>query len=109
MIAIFKHFQSTSGEAAMERITRDDQDDNILSPRTSDISAAFDLTAKVLYCNKRGKQPIWSILPVFFHQYVAGPDGPQERSVGRRGLLPAAAEAATGQTGDHDEILPQPR
>ena len=31
----------------MERITRDDQDDNILSPRTSDFAAAFDLTAKV--------------------------------------------------------------
>lgn len=32
-----------------------DQEDNVLSPRTSDISAAFDLPAKVLYCheNKR--------------------------------------------------------
>ena len=34
----------------MERITKEDQEDNIFSPRTSDISAAFDLTAKVLYC-----------------------------------------------------------
>ena len=33
----------------MERITKEDQEDNIFSPRTSDISAAFDLTAKVLY------------------------------------------------------------
>jgi len=48
MNAIFKHFQSSCGEAAMERITREDQEDNIFSPRTSDISAAFDLTAKVL-------------------------------------------------------------
>ena len=47
--AMFKHFQSTSGEAAMEKY---DQEDNILSPRTSEISAAFDLPGKVLYCNK---------------------------------------------------------
>ena len=45
MNAMFKHFQSTSGEAALEKY---DQDDNIMSPRTSDISAAFDLTAKVI-------------------------------------------------------------
>ena len=49
-----------------------------------------------------------AIFPVIFHQYVAGPDVPQERSPGRPGLLPAAAEAATGPTGDNDEILPQP-
>ena len=47
MNAMFKHFQSTSEEVAMEKY---DQEDNVLSPRTLDISAAFDLTAKVLYC-----------------------------------------------------------
>ena len=46
MNAMFKHFQSTSGEAAMEKY---DQEDSILSPRTSDIAAAFDLPMKVLY------------------------------------------------------------
>ena len=50
-----------------------------------------------------------AIFPVFFHQHVAGPDVPEERPPGRSGLFPAAAEAETSQTGDHDEILPQPR
>ena len=42
-------FQSTSGEPAVEKY---DQEDNIPSPRTSEISAGFDLQMKVLYCNK---------------------------------------------------------